>query len=276
MRMLLLGLALTVAGCSGVPKQPLPGAEVSAPEAHGQALLAMWLEQSKALHSLQGLAKVRVKTDQGSLSGTQVVIVAKPAQLRAETLSPFGNPLLSLASDGRQLTVLVPGDNLFFSGEATAENLTRFTRMPLPPTALVDILLWQPPLVAFQELSTFRTAGGGWRLLLVAGPLRQELTFDAAERLESVRYFSGDALQLQIDYAGFADSMSVPRQIRLEQPPFAMQTSLDFSEIAVNQPLPAGRFTLVPPDGSRIIPLDPTDATAGEGQRPSPVPNGRD
>jgi hypothetical protein len=148
--------------------------------------------------------------------------------------------------------------------------------MPLPPTALIDILLWQPPLVAFQELSTFRTAGGGWRLLLVAGPLRQELTFDAAERLEHVRYFSGDALQLQVDYAGFAESMSVPRQIRLEQPPFAMQTSLDFSEIAVNQPLPAGRFTLVPPNGSRVVSLDPPAADGGGSTSPLPVPGGRE
>lgn len=236
--------------------------ELPVPAARGEALLAMWRERSAALQSLQGLAKVRVKTAQGSMSGTQVVIATKPNQLRAETLGPFGTPLLSLATDGEQLTVFLPGDNLFYAGEATAENFTRFTRMPLPPVVLVDILLWQPPLMGFEELTTFRSEDGGWRLLLVAGPLRQELSFDAAERLQSVRYFSGETPQLLVNYAGFTDAVALPRQILLEQPPFAMQASLDFSELTVNQPLPAGCFSLVPPPGIRIVPLDEPKAAA--------------
>jgi len=263
-----LSLMMALAGCTA---GRIPVADTPVSAADGEALLAMWLERREAFQSLEGLAKVRVKTAQGSVSGTQVVVAAKPANLRAETLSPFGLPLLSLASDSHLLAVLVPGDNLYYQGEATPENLTRFTHLPLPPTALVDILLWQPPLVAFEELTTFRTAGGGWRLLLVAGPLRQELTFDAAERLQGVRYFSGDKLQLLVDYADFADS-DLPHRISLEQPPIALQASLDFNELTVNPSLPVGRFSLQPPPGSQVIFLDELDAGKHPSESSAPVP----
>jgi len=253
-------LLMMIAGCAKVPPPP---AEVAAPRTEGENLLAMWLERGEALHSLEGLATVKVKTPQGSLSGTQVVIAARPDRLRAETLGPFGIPLLSLAADGRQLTVLLPGDNLYYAGAASTENLARFTRMPIPPTALVDILLWQPPLVAFEELATFRTASGGWRLLLVSGPQRQELSFDAAARLEQVRYYSGDSLQLSVAYAGFADNSPLPRRIFLEQPPYALEASLEFREQSVNQPSPPGRFSLQPPPGVGIIPLDQPEKPTG-------------
>ena len=265
-----LSLVLALAGCAA---SKLTLVETPAPAAEGEALLAMWLERREGFQSLEGLAKVRVKTAQGSLSGTQVVIAAKPASLRAETLSPFGTPLLSLASDGKQLAVLVPGDNLFYRGTASPENLTRFTRLPLPPPALVDILLWQPPLVAFEELTTFRTVGGGWRLLLVAGPQRQELTFDAAARLQGVRYFYEDTLQLLVDYGdpGVAD---LPRRIVLEQPPIALQASLDFSELTVNPSLPLGRFSLQPPPGSQVIFLDEPGVDGQSSATRVPVPGG--
>jgi len=257
---LLVWLAVVLAGCATV-KVPLT--EVPVPEAEGEALLAMWLERGESFQTLQGLAKVKVKTPQGSVSGTQVVIAARPDRLRVEALSPFGTPLLSIASDGRQLTVMLPGENLYYAGAATTENLTHFTGVPLSPAMLVDILFWQPPLVAFRELSAFRTGAGGWRVLLRAGALRQELVFDAATRLVKVRCFSGDSLQLTVDYAGLTDTVSLPRQIRLEQPPFALQASLDFSELTVNQTQPAGRFYLPPPPGSKIVSLDQTNSAAG-------------
>lgn len=270
--MVWLVLVLGLAGCTS---SKMPPTETPASAAEGEALLAMWLERREAFQSLEGVAKVRVKTAQGAVSGTQVVIAAKPASLRAETLSPFGTPLLSLASDGEQLAVLVPGDNLYYRGKASPENLTRFTRLPLPPTALVDILLWQPPLVVFEELTTFRTVGGGWRLLLVAGPLRQEFTFDAAARLQGVRYFSGDVLELLIDYADPGDA-DLPRRIVLEQPPIALQASLDFSELTVNPPLPPGRFSLQPPPGSQIIFLDELDAGRQSSAPLAPIPGGEE
>ena len=259
-------LLLVLAGCSAVAPPP-PLAETPAAATEGENLLAMWLERGEAVQSVEGLASVKVKTPQGSLSGTQVVIAARPDRLRAETLSPFGTPLLSLATDGRQLTVLLPGDNLYYAGPVTVDNLARFTRMPIPPTALVDILLWQPSLVAFKELSTFRTAGGGWRLLLVAGQQRQELSFDAAARLEQVRYYSGDSLQLSVAYADFAADSPLPRRILLEQPPFALEASLDFRELTVNRPSPPGRFFLAPPPGVAVISLDQPGSSAEVGKR---------
>ena len=257
---LMMCLTVILGGCAAV-KAPL--AEMPAPEAEGQALLARWLDRGESFQTLQGLAKVKVKTPQGSVNGTQVVIASRPDRLRVEALSPFGTPLLSMASDGRQLTVILPGENLYYAGAATMENLTRFTGVPLSPTMLIDILFWQPPLLDFREISAFRLGEGGWRIHLLAGALRQELLFDAAMRLEQVRYFSGDALQLTVDYAGFAEAAALPRQIRLEQPPFALRASLEFNELTVNQSQPAGRFYLPPPAGSQVVPLDQTGSVPG-------------
>jgi len=262
-----LGLALclpllVLSGCATLPVSQ-PGT-LAAGET-GRTLLAEWLQRSAQPQSVQGVAKVRVQTPQRTLNGTQVIVAGAPDQLRAETLSPFGTPLLVLAANGTQLAVLLPGDNLFYHGQATPENLGRFTRLPLRLADLVGILLSRPPLLTYQQLDTFALAEGGWRIELAAGQRRQLLHFDAALRLVEVHYLTAGVLQLQLVYGDYAESGdNLPRRIELKLPLQQTQASLLFNELEADRQLLPALFTLEPPPGATIIGLDTLAATGAD------------
>ena len=93
-------------GCATLPPRQPSATAVS--EEFGSTLLHEWLTASGRHAALQGVAKLRVQTPQRTLSGTQVLLVEKPDRLRAETLSPFGTPVLVLTADGSDLAVLLP------------------------------------------------------------------------------------------------------------------------------------------------------------------------
>ena len=134
-------LLLALSGCATLPR------ELSATPAGqevGHSLLDDWLTRRGQYSTVQGVAKVRVQTAERTVTGTQVILAEAPDRLRAETLSPFGTPLLLLAADGTELGVLLPGDNLFYQGRATPENIGRFTRLPFRLADLVGILLAHP------------------------------------------------------------------------------------------------------------------------------------
>jgi len=275
MRLLLAAAALalwwSLAGCARLPVyQPA----IASTEEVGRGLLHEWLAASGRHERLQGVAKVRVQTAERTVNATQVLLVEKPDRLRAEALSPFGTPLLVMASDGAELGVFLPGDNLFYRGRATPENLGRFTRLPLHPADLVNILLARPPVIAHQRLATFLLPEGGWRVELTAGARGQQLVFDASRRLREVRYLQGGELQLQLAYGEPApEAQGFPRRIDLDLPRQQIRASLVFEELATDRDLQPGIFTLAPPAGATIVRIDEV-AAAGErpdGEGPSPA-----
>jgi hypothetical protein len=231
----------------------------------GRLLLHDWQAASGRHAALQGIAKVRVQTAERTLNATQVLLVEAPDRLRAETLSPFGTPLLVIATDGTTLSVLQPGDNLFYAGQASAENLRRFTRLPLHPADLVDILLARPPVIAHRQLATFRLPDGGWRVELSSATRGQHLVFDAARRLREVIYLQGQEPLLRLAYGEpITEAQTLPRQIDLDLPGQETSASLVFTELADNGPVPPGAFTLRPPAGATVVRLDEVAASGGE------------
>jgi hypothetical protein len=258
---LCLALALQVLllpGCATLPP-PRP-VEMPAAEAIGRALLDEW-DQGAHPQTLQGLAKVKVTTPERSLSGTQVLLAGTPDRLRAETLSPFGTPLLVMTGNGSELAVLLPGDNLYYLGRASPENLQRFTRLSLRLTDLVNILLFQPPRITYQQLATFHRPEGGWKVVLESGPRRQELHFDVDHRLIEVAYLYQAELQLRLAYGDYEPgAQGLPRRIDLVLPLQKTEASLIFKELEIDRPLAPEVFTLSPPAGATVKLLDELSA----------------
>jgi hypothetical protein len=108
-RLLLLLLPLLLTACA--PRVLPPSAPV--PPAAAELLLARLADSATAFASLEGLARVRIRTEARSQTVTQALFAEKPDRLRLEALSPFGQPLLVAATDGRLLDVLIPGDGKF-------------------------------------------------------------------------------------------------------------------------------------------------------------------
>lgn len=235
----------------------------SVDQSFADGLMQEWFENSAQVTSVQGLAKVKVHTPEKTLSGTQVILAEKPNRLRAETLSPFGSPLLLLAADGKKLGVSLPSRNTFYTGEATAANLGRFVRIPLRLTDLVSVLLYQPPMIDALSEKAFELQKGGWLLVRYGPSRRQELIFNHARQLVEVSYYKQDEfykqdeLFLKINYGQFPeDGSRFPQLFSIELPEAKTTASLKFSDLEINGTLRPGIFQLSPPAGATVISLD--------------------
>jgi outer membrane lipoprotein-sorting protein len=250
----LLLIVSLLASCAPV-RPKLVGESVDQSFADG--LMQEWFENSAQVTSVQGLAKVKVHTPEKSLNGTQVILAEKPNRLRAETLSPFGSPLLLLAADGKNLGVSLPSRNTFYTGESTAANLGRFVRIPLRLTDLISVLLYQPPMIDPLNEEAFELQQGGWLLVRYSPSRRQELTFNHAHQLVEVSYYNQDELFLKINYGQFSeDGSHFPQLFSIELPEAKTTASLKFSDLETNGTLRPGIFQLAPPEGATVISLD--------------------
>jgi outer membrane lipoprotein-sorting protein len=248
-----LAFALLLGACAPILVSP----PAHVPPYLEERLLQQLEENGRAFRSIQGLAKVRVKTPDRSLTTTQVVLAEKPDRFRAETLSPFGTPLLMMATDGSELTVLIPSDRKFYRGEASPGNLQRLTRLPLQMEDLIRIVLYQAPMIPYQRSALSPVDDGGYLLELSGdADVRQELFFDRELRLVQAAYWAGDALQLRIRYDKFEGEVRpFPRETYLEMPAQQVEARLDFSEARTNVVIPGERFVLTPPEGVSVSPI---------------------
>lgn len=255
LRLTLLCLLSLVYACA--PLTPPQEGWLPAPPGQGEKLLAEWTARAGSFQALQGLAKVKVTTPEQTSGGTQVVIVRRPGRLRAETLSPFGTPLLLLATDGVDLGVSVPSQNRFYFGKANADNIGRFIRLPIRPVDLVNTLLYNSPVWSFDELTAWQRPDGGWLLKLTSPARHQELVFDARKRLVELRYFYAKKLMARVAYSDFLDQpRPFPQRIDMELIEPGISASLNFSELELDTQPKLSLFRLEPPPGAERINLD--------------------
>lgn len=246
MRLWLLPAVLLLAACvaPGPPPMPLPEADV---------LLSKLQQQSGAVRSLDGEAKVAVDVAGRFFSSQQFILLARPDRLRTDVLSSFGQVLLQLAVDGEQLRVFnntkVPG--IFYQGRASDGNLARFTRLPAHFRDLVRMFLYDPPLLSGDQLAISQHDGGA-RLTIVSGERHQEIVVDRQWRLIESRYYRQKEQLLGVAYADFDEESGFPRKIRLNLPRDETTASVRFSMVRTNPDIPAERFVIEPPANARL------------------------
>lgn len=220
-------------------------------------LVAGLSEQSAQVDSVQGLARFKMTSVENSMIGSQVLLVEKPDRFRVETLSLFGSPLLLLAADGDNLRVLLPSYNRYYTGLATAENLSHFVPIPLKLNDLVSVLLYQPPLINASQQESFALEKGGWLLVRRDATLRQELVFNDERHLVEVAYLENDSLFLQVNYGQFAQApVRFPHLFEIKLPARETTIRIEFSDLEANGKLRPGVFRIDPPSGVTILSLD--------------------
>jgi outer membrane lipoprotein-sorting protein len=252
-RLLLLLLPLLLTAC--VPRPVAP--PVGAPPVAAAMLFERLADNATAFASLQGMARVRVRTDDRTQSVNEVLLAQKPDRLRLETLSPFGQPLLVMATDGEQIDLLVPGEGKLYRDEYSLERLQRLTRLPLQLTDLVHLLLYQVPVIGHTHQTVAPVAEGETLLTLFAdGGRRQELRFDRLLRLTDAAYFRDDELLLRVGYDRFnGETPPFPMTASLAMPASKTEATVAYSEVRTNVAIPSERFRLTPPRGVEVLPF---------------------
>ncbi len=255
------GCFLLLAGCA--PKVQ-PDGRILAQDRLGKEILDRWQSQADRYHALQGLAKVKLNSPDGSGGASQVLIARRPAQLRAETLGLFGTTMMVLVTDGRRLSAWVPPQNRYYQGRAEADNMGRFLKIPVMPELLVKALLYDVPIPEYVDLDAWQLTAGGWLIELTGWDWRQELRFDARRRLVAARYFDQGEAVAAIRYSDFPEQEPFfPHRMELTLHEADLEASLEFTELELNTDPDPGLFRLDPPASVERYDLD--DILSGGG-----------
>lgn len=255
-RYFLLSLLLVLAACARPPVEPLtvyPGLE--------DELLAAMHQQSEQVKSLKSLAKVTVRSKGRKVSFSQALVLEKPDRMRADILSPFGATVFKMTSDGETLTLYSPGSSSYYTGEPSIENLQTLTQLPVRVEQIVDMVLYDVPLIDAESTSVTARGAEGYVLTLLAGDLRQELWFDTARRLVASYWYRGDDLEGHLTYDSFKDEPVFPMEVQLEIPANNGFFRSVLSSPSLNVPIDPNLFQLDLPDHLQAKPFpDPQQA----------------
>ncbi len=242
MRWLFLFLLILLTGCI----RPADPVWTTLPTA--DQLLTRMASDSGQYLSLDGAAGVSLQSGDKYYSTQQFLLLEKPNRLRADVLTGFGQLVLQMTSDGDVLSVLlntsVPGR--FLRGPASYENIVRFSRVPLKVEDLLKLLLYDPPVTAYQH-SSVEMSADALMLVLSGSDQRQELLFDRQLQLIGCRYYSGGKKYLSVDYQKFSEKDQFPYTIEIAMPLEQTRVKMKFSELRVNGGIDIAQFSLEKP-----------------------------
>lgn len=132
-------LGVTTLGCAKAPRARFP---------HAESALSQLEEQTSCSRAVQGEADLVVSGSLAKLRGKMMYLAQTPAKIRFDLYSEFGVTLSTVTSDGSKFSYYSLDQKSFWYGPARTCNLERFTRVRVPPFALVELLRGRPPVLA--------------------------------------------------------------------------------------------------------------------------------
>lgn len=172
---------------------------VAPPVEDGQARATFnrLIDHNSQLTRFKGVLQARMDAQGSSLSGRVAVAAAAPNQLRMEWLSPLGQPLISMAGNGKTLAILSYTDNKYHTFRQTPTVLKNMINVPIGLEDLLTLLTGRPvvpeKLHAVQDIDIAVSSGlrliNRWRRTLAdmhTGPdgrLSDEQVYDSDGKL---------------------------------------------------------------------------------------------
>jgi hypothetical protein len=274
-----LVLGLCTVGCPSPPSQ-FPDA--------ASAIQRMRAAQSCS-RGVRADAKLDYFEKGHRVRGSVLYKAVVPENLRFDVYSPFGVMLSTLSSDGRDFALYDLRQKQFLRGPANACNVARFTRVPLPPFALVQLLRGEAPVLVHEP----RAASIEWSSWSKEYRIRipskhqavEEISLEIVDqdwdkpwqeqrlRVTEVRVeqrgvelyaaelkdhqpaqtapprVDEDGLEPPVPPSGPPCTAELPRGIRINVPESSQDLVIRNEEIVHNPPLSAGDFAQTPPGG---------------------------
>ncbi len=185
-----------------------------------------------------------------------VLVAEKERSFRFETLSPFGQPISVMTSDGERLWLLSEGR--LQEGPALPEYIARLLPLPLRPEEIVDTLLGGVPVSSrFKPekvtpdgdnyLLDLRGGGGNRARLIVAGDRKQ---------IKGLKlYYGGQKADLEVSFESWLTPADkgppMPERIRVLAPAQKMDVRIKLKEVETNVTLDPKLFRLEAPEGMK-------------------------
>jgi hypothetical protein len=253
--------ALAIAACT--PRSPV------SPElkADPSRLLAEVTAAQSDSARVQGSARVKITSP--GVKGTVNAFLAaeRPSRLHVELLDFFGNPVAVLIADGDRFGYFDARRRTWYQGDATAENVSRFLPVALPPWELAAILLGTAPVLDGQAAAVV-DGRGRVDLVIEDGDFTQTLGIGeqlkvVSSRLRAVGDANGPSPRYDLFFEGFTRTRGVlfPLDVRLDAPRASARVQVGWKpDVEVNGEARPELFRLDPPRGAEVVDLPPGGA----------------
>jgi hypothetical protein len=226
----------------------------------------------------------------GRIKASALYVVARPDKVRFDIFSPFGATLSTFTSDGDRFALSDFREKVFFRGPASQCNVSRFLHVPVPASALIDLLSGSAPILVHEPASArLAWEDGGYVLRIdsahqakekiVFAPRPQDWDRPWSEqmlRVLEVRVeqegielyratFEGhravttaaarvdpDGLEPPIRPSGPACAAEIPQRLRFVVPASNQDVEIVNQEVKHNPPLRSGGFVQEPARGMKM------------------------
>ncbi len=252
MRVAFVSGAVLLTACGGPPPSRVPSGQA----AIDRMRASYGCESTLAVDT----AKVDAFADGKRVRTDVMMLAAAPDRFRLDVQAPLAmGPALVVTSDGARMVVndVRAGKREELAPSALA--LERWLGVPVPPAALVTLLLGHAPVLRHGEAPSLAWRDGAWHVLVSGGSgAREELTLevDAADwsrpwseqrlRPTRVRVEQNGVLSYDVELGATKSlvastcSTAIPRALRFRSEQSDVLLQLD--EVRVNPDLPAASF----------------------------------
>ena len=253
---------LALSACAGPP----PASQFP----NAQAALDRMRATTSCSRALTSDAKIDYFGDAGRIRGSLLYVVAVPDKLRLDVVSPFGATVSTVTSDGKQFALFDLRQKQFLRGPANACNLGRFTHVPVPPAALVQLLRGEAPVLVHNPSAASIAWESGEYVVRIQStrgaseeihlqPLQQDYSLPFGEQRVRVSEVRVEQLGVELFRAQLvghrAAKMSVPRI-----DPDGLDAPQPVSGPSCQSEVP-GRLRLQLPDGNQDVILENVDVS---------------
>jgi len=252
--------------CSGCPKRIEFGPE--GPIEDAERLYQLVKESQGNVVSLQGDAKLRVESPQGSGTLSLFVALSRPGLLHFETFDFFNRPVASLTANQERFGLYQTEGNTWYEGPASPQNISRFLPVVLPSEELVAVMLGQTPLIPAERMTLALDRDEGvYVLTLHRGQVSQKLQVHTKyHRVVRSEVRGVPAYDLAFESFEQRESFVFPKRISLRVPQAKTQLEVRYTDVALNAAPDLTLFELTPPEGAKVVPVDES------GREVPPVP----
>jgi hypothetical protein len=181
-----------------------------------------------------------------------------------DTLSPFGQPIMTLVADPAGASIYYPQEGRFLRGPATAPTFARVIGLPVSLEDVVPLLTGSLQLPSARKAAMYAQPDAGMyllRFLDTGGQLIQDVWVDPDQQLprRAIRYDAYGVPAVDIAYGDFrpvGDHVLLPFELTIWVPHIATEVRLQFLTVDLNPGLPPTVFQLSPPTGVQVAPLE--------------------
>jgi len=248
-------------------RAPLPREPLATPPLtrSAEAILQTFEERWQVVEGLRALGRVSYAGSQGRYSTRETLLWQRPALLRLEAVTLFGQSSMVLVADASRASVYYPQQGVFYEGPSTAKHLARFIGLPLGVEELAYFLggYIKPGPGQPRTRVHYETDQGAHllRFLCETGELLQDAWVDPEQLLpvRLIRYNEEGAVAVDISYADvrpLTEAFPFPFQLTIALPLVQAELRIQFLTVDLNPGLNPSVFRLSPPEGTRTVPFE--------------------